>query len=265
MARTRIAVALAVLVGGLLLAGCGKPATVTWHSTPSASATVGGQGGGEQMRAATTDPPTPTPVAPSGVITTTGTTDVALTFDDGPDPTYTPRILAILRNSNVKATFCLIGVNVRQYPDLVRQIAADGHTLCNHTWKHDLKLGSRGESAVRADLQRTADAIRAAVPDAAIPYFRHPGGLWTPTAIRVAESMGMRCAGWQVDTSDWNVARYRTSESMKQHVMAVLRGEVGPGAIVLMHDAGGDRSGTMAATEIAIPELAAKFTLIPLS
>ena len=71
------------------------------------------------------------------------TPEVALTFDDGPDPTYTPQVLALLRPYRVKATFCVVGENAQAHPDLVRQIVADGHTLCNHSWHHDVLLGTR--------------------------------------------------------------------------------------------------------------------------
>jgi peptidoglycan-N-acetylglucosamine deacetylase len=265
MTRTRIATAVAVLAVGLFLLGCGaKQSMGTWQAgpSPSASATTsaGGTGGGVAMEASMlTDTATPSTPSMSGVLKNTGTTDVALTFDDGPDPQYTPAVLALLRKYQIKATFCLIGVNVQAHPELVRAIVDDGHALCNHTWKHDLRLGTRGEAAIRADLQRTNDAIQAAVPGAQVHVFRHPGGMWTPTAVAVAASMGMKSAGWDVDTSDWNVARWPAGERMKQHVLGVLRSEVKPGSIVLAHDAGGDRRGTVAAYEVALPEMAAKF------
>jgi peptidoglycan-N-acetylglucosamine deacetylase len=267
MTRTRIATAVAVLATGLFLLGCGaKQSAGTWQGAPapaagSASATTAsGTGGGEAMEASMlTDTATPSTPNMSGVLKTTGGSAVALTFDDGPDPTYTPAVLALLRKYQIKATFCLIGVNVQAHPELVRAIVDDGHTLCNHTWKHDLRLGTRGEAAIRADLQRTNDAIQAAVPGAKVTVFRHPGGMWTPTAVSVAASMGMKCAGWDVDPSDWNVAKWPAGERMKQHVLSVLRSQVKPGSIVLTHDAGGDRRGTLAAYEVALPELAAKF------
>ncbi len=106
------------------------------------------------------------PNGPFGSRETTGSTEVALTFDDGPDPQYTPQTLALLRHYKVKATFCVIGENARDYPDLIRAIAADGHTLCNHSWGHDLALGSRSQSAILTDLIRTNQAIQAAVPGA---------------------------------------------------------------------------------------------------
>jgi peptidoglycan/xylan/chitin deacetylase (PgdA/CDA1 family) len=263
MTRIRIATAAAVLAVGLFLLGCGIQAggDTTWHAAPQAGGSGGGQGTGTLASPSSSASGSSSPSSAPGVANTTGTTGVALTFDDGPDPTYTPAILALLKKHGVKATFCLIGINVQAHPDLVRAIVADGHTLCNHTWKHDLKLGTKGADAIRADLQRTQDAILAAAPGATVKYFRHPGGMWTPTAVKVANDMGMACAGWEVDTNDWNTAKWAAGTTMKQHVLSVLRTQVKAGAIVLAHDAGGDRSGTLAAYEVALPELVAKFKL----
>jgi peptidoglycan/xylan/chitin deacetylase (PgdA/CDA1 family) len=273
MNRTRIVTAAAVLATGLFLMGCGaanQPQAADWHqpgASPSASADAGGAGGGEGVPAGLASSSAPASASASaktnanGVIDRTGDGSVALTFDDGPDPKYTPQILAILKANHLHATFCLVGTNAKAHPDLVRAIVADGHTICNHTWNHDMKLGTRGEAAIRADLQRTNDAILAAAPGAKITYFRHPGGAWTPTAVKVANSMGLKCAGWEVDPQDWDTAHNHTGEQMKQHILKVLRANIKPGSIVLMHDAGGDRTGTMAAVQAILPELMSRYQL----
>jgi peptidoglycan/xylan/chitin deacetylase (PgdA/CDA1 family) len=263
MNRIRIATVVAVLATGLFLLGCGAgdPAKTSWHAAP---AQPGGVGGGESVDASLVSTRPSTSSGIPGVLATTGSEAVALTFDDGPDPNYTPQVLAMLRTNRVKATFCLVGVQAEQFPHLVRDIVAEGHTLCNHSWKHDLKLGTRGEDAIRADLQRTNDAIAAAAPGAPVRYFRHPGGNWTPRAVATAAAMGMASIGWEVDTGDWNVAKHPAGPQMRDHVLTVLRTAVKPGSIVLAHDAGGDRRGTLAAYEVALPELAAKFSLVAL-
>jgi peptidoglycan/xylan/chitin deacetylase (PgdA/CDA1 family) len=266
MNRIRLAATvIALAAAGAFLVGCGggEPRT-TWEAAPAASA--GGTGGGtavegtSALAAAKTADQSGVP----GVMATTESTGVALTFDDGPDPGYTPKVLEMLRKNNVKATFCLVGVQVQEFPQLVRDIVAEGHTLCNHTWKHDTKLGTRTEDAIRADIQKTQDAIQAAAPGATVKYFRHPGGMWTPKAVKVAKDMGMASIGWDVDTMDWYVAKYGTGAQMRDHILQVLRSNVKPGSIVLSHDAGGDRTGTVAAYEIALPELAAKYKLVAL-
>jgi peptidoglycan-N-acetylglucosamine deacetylase len=228
-------------------------------------------------------PATPTPGAPSGtspaaptspagptftpgtVARTTGSDAVALTFDDGPGA-QTLQILALLRARGVKATFCLIGVNVRQHPDLVQAIVRDGHTLCNHTWQHDLHLGQRSPQAIRADLQRTNDEIHKVVPGIPIKYFRHPGGMWTPAAVSVAQDMGMTSLGWNVDPSDWNTAAYPPGPIMTNHVIANVEQHVRPGSIILSHDGGGDRTSTVAAYRTLLSYLLDQrhFRLVPL-
>lgn len=271
MNRIRLAALVtAVAAVGFLVVGAGVSASAsdsdsaapkaTWHAAPAPAVAV--EGTSVVVPAAAT--PSAAPATTPGVLTSTESTNVALTFDDGPDPNYTPKVLELLRRHHAKATFCLVGVQVQQFPQLVRDIVADGHTLCNHTWKHDTKLGTRGEDAIRADIQRTQDAIAAASPGTPVTFFRHPGGMWTPRAVAVASSMGMASIGWDVDTSDWNVAKYGTGPSMRDHVLQVLRTQVKPGSVILSHDAGGNRTGTLAAYEVALPELLSRFTLTAL-
>nr|MDT0660276.1 polysaccharide deacetylase family protein [Micromonospora sp. DSM 115978] len=191
---------------------------------------------------------------PYGSRRTTGSMDVALTFDDGPDPNYTPQALAMLRGYQVRATFCLVGVNVVKYPHLVRAIAAEGHTLCNHSWSHDLLLGRRAPSVILADLLRTNEALRAAVPGARIAYFRQPGGNWTPAVVRVAAQLGMTSLHWTVDPQDWR----RPGVSS---IATAVTSRTVAGAIVLLHDAGGNRQGTVSALRSILPNLTRRFEL----
>jgi peptidoglycan/xylan/chitin deacetylase (PgdA/CDA1 family) len=260
MNRIRIATTvLAIAAAGAFLMGCGTK--TTWEA-----GSAGGSGGGTAVEGTSVlaAAKTPDQSGVPGVIASIESTGVALTFDDGPDPNYTPKVLNLLRKHNVKATFCLVGVQVQEFPELVRDIVAGGHTLCNHTWRHDTKLGTKSDDAVRADMTKTLDAIHAAAPDARVKYFRHPGGMWTPRAVKIAQELGMASIGWDVDTDDWNVAKYPAGPTMRDHILEVLRAGVKPGSIVLSHDAGGDRSGTLAAYEIAIPELTAKHKLVAL-
>jgi len=193
-------------------------------------------------------------------VRTTGSAALALTFDDGPGP-YTMQILALLRAHGVKATFCLIGVNVQANPGLVQAIAHDGHTLCNHTWRHDLALGTRSPEAIRADLRRTNDAIHAAVPGVPIRYFRSPGGFFTPGTVAAARELGMTSLGWTADASDWNTKAYPPGTVMTGHIVSYVQSAAKPGVILLTHDGGGDRSSTVAAYNTLVPWLSARFDL----
>ncbi|MDG4794213.1 polysaccharide deacetylase family protein [Micromonospora sp. WMMD1082] len=193
-------------------------------------------------------------IGPLGTRVRTGGAGVALTFDDGPNPDYTPQVLAILREYHVTATFCVVGKNAQAYPWLVEQIVAEGHTLCNHSWDHDVALGARSPEWIRADLLRTSEAIRAAVPDAPIAWYRQPGGAWTYSVISVSRDLGMAPLHWTLDPSDWR------APGATRIATSVING-VQPGSIVLLHDAGGDRQGTVNALYRILPELTARFDI----
>ncbi|OLB64555.1 MAG: hypothetical protein AUI10_10510 [Actinobacteria bacterium 13_2_20CM_2_72_6] len=210
-------------------------------SAPSAPSGDGGSGGGH---------------GPFGSLTGTGTSAVALTFDDGPSG-YTNEVLDLLAQHHVKATFCMIGRQVAGYPDVVKRIVAEGHTLCNHTWSHDLNLRFKSPDQIRADLQRTSDAIHAIVPDAPIKYFREPGGNWGANTVSIATSLGMASIHWSVDPQDWRVPP-------AQAIINNVCSHTGPGGIVLMHDGGGERHNTVVALRTILPNLAGRFTLIAL-
>ncbi|GAA1390859.1 hypothetical protein GCM10009661_82680 [Catellatospora chokoriensis] len=188
---------------------------------------------------------------------TSGSSGVALTFDDGPHPTWTPRVLAALRAKGVKATFCLVGTQVKAHPALVRQIVAEGHTLCNHSWNHEFKLGTWSDAKISSNMRATNNAIHEAAPGAPIRYFRHPGGNWTAAAVRVARSLGMSPLHWTVDPQDW---RRPAASTIAGRVVKGTRA----GGVVLLHDAGGDRSQTLAALPGIISGLRAKYRLIRL-
>lgn len=182
---------------------------------------------------------------------------VALTFDDGPAPEWTPKVLDQLRAAKVKATFCLIGTKARKYPQLVARIVREGHTLCNHSWQHDLKLGRKSEAEIRADLVRTNREIRRAVPGAKIGYYRQPGGEWTPSVVRVSRALGMTALHWDVDPRDWDKPG---AEAISKRVIDQAR----PGSIILLHDGGGDRSATLTACPTLLTTLKQKYGIVRL-
>ncbi|MFY1653558.1 polysaccharide deacetylase family protein [Solwaraspora sp. WMMB762] len=182
----------------------------------------------------------------------TGGRQVALTFDDGPHPKWTPLILDELRAAGARATFCVVGAQVRRYPALVVRMVREGHTLCNHTWSHELDLGSQSPDEIRANLLRTNKEIHKVVPGVPIELFRHPGGLWTPKVVTVVEELGMVPLDWDVDPQDW---RKPTKEKLVSQVTA----EVRLGSIILLHDGGGDRSATVAALPAVVHELRQRY------
>ena len=165
---------------------------------------------------------------------------VALTFDDGPDPRWTPAVLDLLRRHGMRATFCVVGLHVVEHPELVRRIAAEGHALCDHTWTHDEALPERSPATIRAEIVRTYDAIVAASGGVKPLYYRAPAGRWSPAVVAEAHRLGLRPLGWTVDPTDWR------QPPAAQITRSVLD-SVAPASIVLLHDGYGHRAQTLAA------------------
>ncbi|MGH3736095.1 MAG: polysaccharide deacetylase family protein [Micromonosporaceae bacterium] len=260
---THLRIAALVALCALALAGCGDP-----QAGPDRSQTPPPMSRTDDIRPShkPTIRPSPSRTAPKpgaptagphGSVITTGSDGVGLTFDDGPHPVWTPKILKLLRGARVKATFCLVGVEAQRHPKLVQAIVRDGHTLCNHSWDHDLRLGGRTAAQVRSNLVRTNRAILRAVPGARIGYFRQPGGVWTARSVSVARAMGMTTLHWSVDPQDWR------KPPAKKIIHSVLH-HTRKGGIVLLHDGGGDRATTYAALRTLLPTLTRRFRLVPL-
>jgi peptidoglycan/xylan/chitin deacetylase (PgdA/CDA1 family) len=173
---------------------------------------------------------------------------VALTFSSGPDPAYTPQILDVLDRHEVPATFCVIGEQVRDHPELVRRISDEGHTLCSQGLTQDAGLNHREDAEIRAEIEGGRDAIQAAAPGAGVPYFRAPAGAFSAEVNDVAEANDHTPLGWSIDPRDWE-------QPGAAAIVDTVLDEVNPGDIVVLHDGGGDRSDTVAALDSLISEL----------
>jgi peptidoglycan/xylan/chitin deacetylase (PgdA/CDA1 family) len=155
---------------------------------------------------------------------------VALTFDDGPDPAHTPKILDTLQQHNVKATFFVLGHWVTQYPDLVRREFQEGHVVGNHSYSHN-NLTTLSAAEVEQDLRMTNQAITAAgVPQPNL--FRPPGGITNGAVESTVSSLGMTQTLWAVDAYD--TVNPVPSTQLCDRVVS----GVSPGSIVVMHDGG---------------------------
>ncbi len=153
---------------------------------------------------------------------------VAMTFDDGPHGANTPRLLEMLKQRKIHATFFLVGQCVAEYPDIVKKIVAEGHEIANHSWSHP-QLSAMSESAVRDQLQKTHDAIIAAC-GVTPKIMRPPYGAFTARQRAWAHGeWGYKCILWDVDPLDWKV---RNAEHVKNEI---LKAAV-PGSIILSHD-----------------------------
>jgi endo-1,4-beta-xylanase len=194
------------------------------------------------------------------VTTARGTGNVStLTFDDGPNPGETEQLLDYLRSKNIKATFCVIGQNIKAPGGaaILERIVREGHVLCNHTTSY-ADMGSWTPEQVEADLRANLKIIRDALgsPKQKVPYFRAPNGSWGQTR-QVAVALGMQPLAVTNTINDWATQDRATLE-------ANLRTAMKPGQLVLAHDGGGDRNNTVAAVKTVVNErLAAgwKFTL----
>ena len=153
---------------------------------------------------------------------------VALTFDDGPHGTLTPRVLDILRNNNVKGTFFVQGCNVTAHPQVVRRMVNEGHEVGNHTWNHAY-LSKVAREKAEDQLQRTNEAIRNAC--GMIPVVMRPPGGYTNAGVAswARQRFGFTTIMWDVDTNDW-----RKPGSAVVAARAVNGAK--PGSIILVHD-----------------------------
>jgi chitooligosaccharide deacetylase len=183
-----------------------------------------------------------------------GGRSVALTFDDGPDPRYTPQVLDLLAAEGVVATFCLIGSKARRRPDLVRRIAAAGHVLCNHTMTH-VDLADKPMGEVQHEIAAASAAIAEAAPNAPLRFFRAPYGSWSTTVRVAAMDQGLQPLDWSVNPCDW-------ARPGVQQIVDVIDRDLRPGGVILMHDsdaavADGDseRGQTVAALSRLVPML----------
>jgi peptidoglycan/xylan/chitin deacetylase (PgdA/CDA1 family) len=128
--------------------------------------------------------------------------ELALTFDDGPNPVWTPQLLEVLASYDVRATFFMLGSHAQAEPELVRRIVAAGHLIGNHSWSHP-NLALATHQRIREELARTQETLEqiAGVP---IRYFRPPFGARRPDVLRTARSMGLVPVLWNAMTSDWS-------------------------------------------------------------
>jgi peptidoglycan/xylan/chitin deacetylase (PgdA/CDA1 family) len=186
---------------------------------------------------------------------------IALTFDDGPHPEYTPRLLDTLERHDARATFFMLGEMAQRYPEIVRRAAQAGHDLGNHTWDHpSLPYLPAGER--RAQLQRTDAALN--------PYgkrfFRPPYGHQNLASRVQAGQLGYAVVTWSCHAFDWldHPAEWMAKELIRQ---------LAPGSIALLHDAlyhtveerYADRGPTLAAVDQALAQLTGRYRFVPVS
>jgi peptidoglycan-N-acetylglucosamine deacetylase len=176
-----------------------------------------------------------------------GPPPVALTFDDGPWPHTTAQILTILTQRQAPATFFVVGRQVQRYPELVRRELAAGMAIGHHSWSHPQPFDRLPVARIRAEIAHGRHTL---VPLGVHPVgFRPPGGAASGTVLASVQRLGERTVLWSVDPADWQPGV--TADQLVWRVLAAVR----PGAIVLLHDGGGNRSATVAALPAIIDGL----------
>lgn len=183
---------------------------------------------------------------------------IALTFDDGPGPKNTAQILEILKKNNIKATFFMIGQMVKYFPQVAKQVAADGHVIGNHTWHHWYRRMDVATAA--SEIDRTAEIIYKTTGEKTT-LFRPPGGFLNNGLAQYAENNKYAVMMWSEESGDAE----RRSPQVPMLIKNVLK-YAKPGAIVLMHDGGGNRIKSVEALPAIIAGLKAqgyRFVTIP--
>jgi cellulose synthase/poly-beta-1,6-N-acetylglucosamine synthase-like glycosyltransferase/peptidoglycan/xylan/chitin deacetylase (PgdA/CDA1 family) len=193
-----------------------------------------------------------------------GPHEVALTFDDGPDPEWTPKILDILKAAHVRAAFFLVGVNAERYPNLVRRIVDEGHEIGNHTYYHP-NLALCWPEHIRIELNATQLLIQS-LTGRATTLFRPPYAADTQPSrlselapLQIAQDQDYLVVLENIDPQDW-------AKPGADVIVQRVKQQRHDGSIILLHDAGGDRSQTVQALPRIIDWLAARGdTIVPLS
>lgn len=183
--------------------------------------------------------------------------EIALTFDDGPQPENTGRVLDVLERYGVPATFFCVGMNARAHPDLLVRMREQGHGFGNHTWSHPF-LPELTRPQLKEQIERTQEAVAEAAGVAAPTLFRPPYGARTPQVLDWLAESGLRIALWDVVPDDWSMPGAGT-------VADIILDQARPGSVVLLHDGGGDRTQTVEALPAVIEGLldrGYRFTLV---
>lgn len=172
---------------------------------------------------------------------------MAITFDDGPDPTYTPQILKTLRQYNAEATFFMIGFRIQRNPYLIEQVLKEGHEIGNHTMNHLYARSATGQK-LHNDILEGKRYLQKWVDKPLL--FRPPGGYINESVFTTATEAGYQIVlwSWHQDPRDW-------SNPGKDKIVDHVLNNAKSGDIVLLHDGGGDRTQTVEALQEILPAL----------
>lgn len=157
-----------------------------------------------------------------------GNKEIAVTFDDGPDITFTPQIMAVLAEFRAPATFFVIGKNIPGNETLLRQMDAAGHTIGNHTYSHSFFIDFKSRKGFIDELNRTLELVYKAT-GRQMKLFRPPYGVTTPNLAKAARDLGYAVTGWNVRSLD-------TKKDSIEQIAGRVKKQLKPGAVILFHD-----------------------------
>ncbi len=153
---------------------------------------------------------------------------IALTFDDGPHKEYTTQVLSALKEFEAKATFFVIGKNIRENEHIIRQIDAEGHTIGNHTYSHSFFIDFKSKKEFKEELNRTSDEV-SKITRKRLSLFRPPYGVTTPNLASASKDLDYVIVGWNVRTMD-------TTNDTEEKIFERVQQQMKSGAIILFHD-----------------------------
>lgn len=171
--------------------------------------------------------------------------NIVLTFDDGPHPEVTPRILDLLAQHNAQAIFFCIGKNIASYPELAQRIVSEGHILANHSYNHSNFIGIYSTRKVINEIQKTEEQIECFVPS--LKLYRPPFGVTNPNIARAVKALGMTVVGW-------NQRSFDTVSHSEKEVLDRIASDSKNGDIVLFHD-----------TQTITPKILADYLLLSIN
>lgn len=153
---------------------------------------------------------------------------IALTFDDGPHPEFTPKVLDLLKKHSAKATFFCIGKNIEKYPEVVKRILAEGHLIGNHSYSHSNNYGFLSTKKIIEDLEKTQRLLQG-ITGEENKFFRPPFGVTNPNIAKAIKTLNLQTYGWSIRSLD-TIAKEPTK------VLKKIKKKFRKGAVILLHD-----------------------------
>lgn len=154
--------------------------------------------------------------------------EIAITFDDGPNKEFTPKILALLKKHHAKATFFLIGNQVEKNSEIVKNIITEGHTIGNHTFSHSNNFGFLKTEEIIADLKKTNQVVEE-LTGLKLNFFRPAFGVTNPRIAKATKELNLDAFGWSIRSLD-------TTKDTKEKILSRITKNIKKGDVVLLHD-----------------------------